>query len=205
MTRSLHFDFWLQESVEFELLYVVEGVPYLLIWEQRHSSFVFMENHEELFLLISLDDISDDVVCVLNIHSKHLDSFPSVPYWFDSFFVNSFLQVADPEIFSQSSIGNNSRLDKSGGDEEVLVDVVQQVLEVDIYTCFGVNCGLFVGQKVIKLYYSYCHCLVFLCLHHKLTKLNILYQFGEHSGIKVAALREIPPIFASQGCICVIA
>ena len=156
-----------------------------------------MQNHEELFLLVRLDDISDDVVCVLDVHSEHLDGFASVPYWFHSFFVDSFLQVADPEVFSQSSIANNSRLDESGGDEEVLVDVVQQVLEVDIYACFGVNCGLFISQKVIELDYAHRHCLVFLSLDHELTELNILYQFGEHCGVKVAALREIPPIFAS--------
>ena len=114
-----------------------------------------MQNHEELLLLVRLDDISDDVVCVLDVHFQHLDGFASISYWFHSFFVDSFLQVADPEVFSQSSIANNSRLDESGGDEEVLVDVVQQVLEVDIYACFGVNCGLFISQKVIELDYAH--------------------------------------------------
>ena len=164
-----------------------------------------MQDHEELFLLVRLDDISDDVVSVLDVHSEHLDGFASVPYWFCSFFINSFLQVADPEIFSQSSVANYSRLDKSSSDEEVLVDVVQQVLEVDIYACLGVNCGLFIRQKVIELHNAYRHGLVFLGLHHELTELDILDQFGEDGGVKVAALREIPPIFASEGCICVVA
>lgn len=164
-----------------------------------------MQNHEELFLLIRLDDVSDDVVSVLDVDSQHLHGFTSISYWFHSFVVDSFLQVADPEVFSQSTVTYDSRLDKSGGDEEVLVDVVQQVLEVDIYACFGVNCGLFIRQKVIELHYAHRHCLVFLCLDHELTELDILDQFREHSGVKVAALREIPPIFACEGCICVIA
>ena len=164
-----------------------------------------MQDHEELFLLVRLDDISDDVVSVLDVNPQHLDGLAPVLNWFDGLLVDSLLQVADPEVFSQGAVAYDSRLDESGGDEEVLVDVVEQVLEVDVHARFGVDCGLFVRQEVVELHDTHRHGLVFLCLDHELAQLYVLDQFGEHGGVEVAALREIPPIFAGEGCVGIVA
>jgi len=70
------------------LLNVVECVSYLLIRIERQSLDVFVQNHEELLPLVGFDDVVDDIVRVLNVHSHHLNCFSSVLDWFHYLFIN---------------------------------------------------------------------------------------------------------------------
>ena len=70
------------------MLNVVECVSYLLIRIERQSLDVFVQNHEELLPLVGFDDVVDDIVRVLNVHSHHLNCLSSVLDWFHYLLIN---------------------------------------------------------------------------------------------------------------------
>jgi len=183
------------------LLNVVEGVPDLIIWEQRHLGHIHVEDDEELLPLVGLDDVPDYVVRVLNVHAKHLNSFTLVLDSLDDLTVNGFLEILDPHVSRVALFVDYSRMDEFRSHQEVLMDVMEQILQVSVHTCLGVDRGLLTGDEVVELHDSYCNGLVLLSLNHQLAHLNVSYKLQTNDVVEVSRLRQVPPVLARQGSI----
>ena len=85
------------------------------------------------------------------------------------------------------------------------MDVVQQVLQILIHARFRIDRRLLRSDQVIELNYTNAQCLILLRLQHQLTKLDVLNKFLHNDVVKVGRLCEVPPVFAREGGVGVVA
>lgn len=69
------FDIWELQSVRFKLLYVVEDISDPIDGDLLHLVEPLVNEVEDAFVLVGFADVSDDVLAVGAVNSKHLGGF----------------------------------------------------------------------------------------------------------------------------------
>lgn len=70
--------------------------------------------------------------------------------------------------------------------EEVLMDIMNEVLEIGIDTCLGIDGGNFAGKQMIVLNNTHGYCLKLLCMNHLLSELDVSKKLPENHEVKIA-------------------
>lgn len=166
-------ELWQERGVSLELLYVVESVADLFhgdFGELAHPEADFLE---DLFVLIGLADVADDVLTVGAVDAQHLGRILLGLELLKDLGFHDFVEFALPStvVF----IGDASKCDRNHN-QELLVDVEHQILQVGVHASLCVDSGLFVGEKVIKLDNSDRDCLKFLRFDHLILQHGVFYD-----------------------------
>ena len=74
-------DLRLKQSVELELLNVVEDVTQSLVREQRQALHEERQDSEELLALVRLDNVLHDVVAVFEVDAQRLHRLRLISNW----------------------------------------------------------------------------------------------------------------------------
>ena len=108
----------------------------------------FVDDLEDLFVLVGLADVLNDILTVRAVNIQHLSGITLILKLLQYLGIDSVPKMCLPS--GLTLIDNASKSD-GNDDQELLVNVVHQVFEVGVDTGLSVDCGLLISHEMVEL------------------------------------------------------